>query len=333
MKYILINQTEKIHQKYKSDDLNELVQEFQGHIMYDINLLKSFGFSDLNKIYESYVIYKYTKSPISKKYIIVDTLKYDEKLKTFKTIEQVKDEPISSQKSVDNAIDIIKPTISNLLQQTDDFFQKKDEIKLFDISYRKNKIEEDEISETTSEESHDEETDIETSEEDKISESSSDSSEDEETEDENIEELSDSVDASYLKQIKEKINRLKKLQSEKEDKIKKYDEQHHEIQEHIADSICEINLTKKQDKFKKEKYDEGKRKFDIDKEVFLKIKDENNCKNKLPPFFIHTFDILKEMDENNQINDEKSYDIFLEKYEQYTKSHTINNDDDRYGIL
>jgi hypothetical protein len=307
MKFILINNVGKIPNVYKSDNINDLLQEFKYNFNYDLALLNQFGINDKNKIYNNYTIYQYVKTPKTNNKLIIDEFKFNEDTQTFTSIIDKKNVQ-NKEKIIKNAIEIIQPNNSNLHNDCEQISNTENNCDLFGIQFNKH-----EQCSNISVSENDYETDLD---------SYIDPTE-QQTDLENI-------DQTYLKEIEEKIQEMKKIQEEKENKIKEYDEKHKKEKETLVDLICENNYKKNNEKFLKEKYENGKNKFEADKQCYRKIKEETNTSDlKLPKFFVLTFNILKEMEEEGNIEQDNSYDIFLEKYKQdYTDEY-----DDTYGIF
>lgn len=98
--------------------------------------------------------------------------------------------------------------------------------------------------------------------------------------------------------------------------------------------IIEKNKIKNKEKLLEEKNNEKKRIFASDLSVYKKIKNdlENKTINEIPPLFLDKYFIFKLLDEDNLLNSENNYLLFLAMYESDNNSDNEKNNDVDFGI-
>ena len=80
-------------------------------------------------------------------------------------------------------------------------------------------------------------------------------------------------------------------------------------------------------KRKKEKYESLNRKFEADKATYFRIKKdlEDNVLESIPPLFEKKYEILTEMNSNNELDNENSLNIYLSKIPHINDQVQIEN--------
>lgn len=318
MEYILINKSETIQNQFVSPYLLDVEKEFFGRLTHDLELLKLYNISDFNKVYDNYIIYKFSKSPQTNFFQIIETYKFESSINKFKCIKQK-----------------IEPSIiSQALTHADIILNKKTEdIQLFDITCKKQinpKIDFDLNKNQPIEDDYN----IVDNDPDVVS-----YSEDTDTDMDSDIDVIENDDTIELHTVKEKMKQLQELQAAKKARIKEFEKNHIKARKKQANELCEISLIKKKEQYEKEKLEANKRKFNVDKTVYEKIKEDvingKLNENNISPFFINTYKVLKEMDASNTLQNPEAYSIFILSYTELINKlkDTIKEEDDPYGIF
>lgn len=364
MEYILVNTCETIQNQFISQNLQYVEREFFGRITHDLDVLRSYGVSDFNKVYDNYTIYKVTRSPQTHFFQIVETYKFEITTNKFKCVNQI--QHINTPTKIESSV------ASTALAHADAILSKKTEdVQLFDITCKKqtNSTVDFDINEDVSdkkgkklsskndvslvddpfgdeeyedEDEDDEDDEYEEEDDDELVDDvdddpdvvpySEDTDTDTDTEDEND-------DTSELKTVKEKIKQLQELQAVKKARIEEFEKKRDKAREKLADEMCEVSLAKKKEQYEKEKLEESKRKFAVDRNVYEKIKEDvlsgKLDENNITPFFINTYKVLREMDTNNTLQDPDAFNIFMKSYADLVNKlkDTIKEEDEPYGIF
>ena len=137
-----------------------------------------------------------------------------------------------------------------------------------------------------------------------------------------------------LDKLKLKISNLKNLKEIEENDLSKISTMMENKKDNFKRNQQKFNKMKKQQVEKKEKFECLERKFKSDINTFLKMKKdkEDQKLNEIPELFKLKYNILLEMENNNQLNLENSLQIYLEKIPYIQDVYTIE-DEQLLGIF
>ena len=137
-----------------------------------------------------------------------------------------------------------------------------------------------------------------------------------------------------LDKLKLKISNLKNLKEIEENDLSKISTMMENKKDNFKRNQQKFNKMKKQQIEKKEKFECLERKFKSDINTFLKMKKDKEDKklNEIPELFKLKYNILLEMENNNQLNLENSLQIYLEKIPYIQEVYTIE-DEQLLGIF
>jgi len=329
MSYILVCNFGQIQTQLQSQNLEDLVCEFSWFIEHDIGLLEKMEHKNINleSLYNNYVVYKFGTTPYTKQKYIIDKLTYDRKMNTF--VKQTISNNVENIKVFEVACD--KIIGANEREQ-----QKPPRIpsaKLFssdDLHSAQNDKSDDDShghSDYYVNSSSDESKHVPTDDGSDLSSSDSDS-----------EILDDNTQSVEIREFKKKIREIRKMKQSHKNEIRNRRKKINKEKEEVASQYCEISAKKAVEKLQKEKSENSKKKFEVDKVVYYKFKTaiENGevTKDTIPPFYAKSFIVFEMMDNNATINDENSFDIFMEEYKKLVSNDAeMKCEDDPYGIF
>lgn len=131
------------------------------------------------------------------------------------------------------------------------------------------------------------------------------------------------IDIDFIKKRMEELTKIK------DNEINKISTLKNKIDSKLKDINKELIKTKTiktKIKYEKEKWDEIKRKFNINLDIYKKIKDEisngERDENNIPELFIYEFEIFEKIKEH--LNDDNLFDIYINE-KQNIKEKTITN--------
>ena len=137
-----------------------------------------------------------------------------------------------------------------------------------------------------------------------------------------------------LEKLRHKINNLKNLKEIEENDLTKIKTMMENKKDNFNKNRNKFNKIKKQKNEKKEQYDCLKRKFESDINTYYKMKEDinNNILKEIPKLFKLKYDILTDMDNNEEINKPNSLEIYLVKIPYIQEVYTIE-DEQLFGIF
>ena len=137
-----------------------------------------------------------------------------------------------------------------------------------------------------------------------------------------------------LEKLRHKINNLKNLKEIEENDLTKIKTMMENKKDNFNKNRNKFNKIKKQKNEKKEQYDCLKRKFESDINTYYKMKEDinNNILKEIPELFKLKYDILTDMDNNEEINKPNSLEIYLVKIPYIQEVYTIE-DEQLFGIF
>lgn len=146
-------------------------------------------------------------------------------------------------------------------------------------------------------------------------------------------ELADDLD---IADIETKIKKIEELREHQLKDLKQAEHEHKQLQEEVADEICDINLAKTREKYEKEKLEDQKSRFVNDVKIYRTMKEEiatNKLVEKdISPLFMDTFNTLKTLDEMNiDLDTPEAFDEFIDQYKEI--HHPDDDEYDAYGIF
>jgi hypothetical protein len=116
--------------------------------------------------------------------------------------------------------------------------------------------------------------------------------------------------------IKKRIDELTQIKNKENEKIKDIKNNISEKKEIINKEKCDTQTKKYKLKYEKEKWNELKRKYDINYNIYITFKDEIKNKkrehNDIPEIFIHEYNIFEKIF-NLNINKEELFNIYLDE--------------------
>lgn len=149
---------------------------------------------------------------------------------------------------------------------------------------------------------------------------------------ENIEDVDDNV----LIDIKKQIDEMKQRRDERIKQMKEAEKQREELRPKVAEMLSDVSAKMKDHFREQQKIDDFIRKFNTDRETYYKIKLENlTSLDQLPPFFVNTYIIMKNMDSQGELNKQDAFSKFFNNYVKYIEKNydTIKEENDPYGII
>ena len=140
--------------------------------------------------------------------------------------------------------------------------------------------------------------------------------------------IDDNLDKNeLLLKLKEKISNLRNLKEIEQENLSKLssivENKHEKLEKDNKIFTKKLNRQKR----KKEKYESLNRKFEADKATYFRIKKdlEDNVLESIPPLFEKKYEILTEMNSNNELDNENSLNIYLSKIPHINDQVQIEN--------
>lgn len=375
MTYILVNSSELIQTQFETNNVDDIEREFFGRTSHDIELLSSMQLSEhACSIYERYTIYKIIHSPVSHYPIITEIIRYDMKTNEFKhnLINRTHVEHTQSQQSSDTfKKDIKKMTEQQNIKHMHDIPCSVDRDEQYDHRnpskhmipklhkcvehsdhshsdvFGMHNDSESDLDDYMNQEcsSNDENAlDCDTKESDNEWCRSTNSDDENKCRDRHnkktsVQQTSDDENAT-LSEVKKELDSLTEQQDEK---LKQLQEREKEN----VDKLCEIKTQKNDIEYDEQKKNECVKKFNADCETYKRLKqDLSDLSNttdpidpsivkRVPPFFINTFLILRQMDNLHELDTQNAATIFFEKYLDFLKNNigNVEEQDDPYGLM
>ena len=354
MTYILVDKTEILQYHFVATDLEQIKFEFVKRVSKIANILKTYGFHDMQDICDKFAVYK-TKKRFSNSddFVIVDVMKYDIEKKMFVSVQSDEcfsfyfdDTPtknIETQPENDNELFGIK-------FNTDPWMRARSQNKPNKISFSDYELSECDIP-----------SDIDLNSDDYFNCCSDTSSEKpcdppadelvrEKEECEKLIRQADDIKKNgtpeeyqnIMKQIELRINHVSELSDERLAKITETKKRIAKDKETVANKLCEIKHIRNVEKFNETREKDRKTKFISDANTYKQFRDDilkgaNNEKN-IPSFFSHVYNVMKNLDGCGKLNcDDVSlcYDDFIKMYTEYivNKKDVVLPEDDPYGVL
>lgn len=152
-----------------------------------------------------------------------------------------------------------------------------------------------------------------------------------------IEEIKQNKELSkeeLLEKLRQKISNLKNLKEIEENDLSKIKTMMENKKNNFVKNKNKYNKIQKMQSDKKEKIDCLKRKFESDKNTYFKMKDdlESNSLNSVPDLFKLKYKILEKMNEDNELNNANSLEIYLQRIPSIQEVYTIE-DEQLIGIF
>ena len=137
-----------------------------------------------------------------------------------------------------------------------------------------------------------------------------------------------------LDKLKQKISNLKNLKEIEENDLSKIETMMENKKENFQKNQLKFNKMKKLKDDKKERLECLERKFESDKNTYMKMKVDldNNSLTEVPELFKIKYNILSEMEKNNELENDNSLQIYLEKIPYIQEIYTIE-DEQLMGIF
>ena len=152
-----------------------------------------------------------------------------------------------------------------------------------------------------------------------------------------IEEIKQNKELSkeeLLEKLRQKISNLKNLKEIEENDLSKIKTMMENKKSNFVKNKNKYNKIKKIQNDKKEKIDCLKRKFESDKNTYFKMKDDidSNLLDSVPELFKLKYKILEKMEEDDELNNANSLEIYLQRIPSIQEVYTIE-DEQLIGIF
>lgn len=340
MTYLLVSNFGQIRETREFTNINDAQTEYLGRISRDIELLHSMQIMDTSKIYNQYSIYHIKWTPQTHIPIIINTIVYDPKNSTFENSNN-ENKTICTPEQCN----IQKNNIATAIERANSLIQDATKnINLFDITCKRHEPQEMSslsnsntnrsiILEKCAKNNITEHFNTDTSSIDENNENDeNDNNNSDDSNDNDIYSDNDMSDCDIysdtnhditheskspiVHEIKDKIEQLQKIMKAKTDIINESEKKLIEERKQLADELCEISAKKVRENKEKEKINEGKKKFEVDRDVYKKINNDaeiDEYSPDIPDFFEDTYSILERMDDNGVLDDPNAYELFCKE--------------------
>jgi hypothetical protein len=142
-----------------------------------------------------------------------------------------------------------------------------------------------------------------------------------------------------IKQLEEKVNKLSLLNKVNDEELKLKQQIFEEKQKEYASKMEKLDDMKRVSKKQKEKEEEKRNIYDADRKVYIRIKQQivsgETKIDKIPYFFLHKYNILKEMDNEGKLfqdDKEKEYQDYNRKLNKLKFNEYVNDKQIYYKI-